>query len=128
MEIIMKIPFLLAILAALITGFFSIAGNKDLNETCIRMIIAMVSFYLIGLFAKSTFKSIVEEQNRQKAEAEKLKMEEELEKQRLAGEQAEQTEKNDYLGKKIDFRADEEIDDGFTPLDLTKAVRTKMKE
>lgn len=126
METIMKIPFLLAIFAAIVTGLFSIAGNKDLNQTCIRMIIAMIGFYIVGLFVSSTLTNIIDEQNESKLEAEKS--EQELEKERLEEEGTEQIDENGHLGNNIDFVTDNKLDDGFTPIDLSQAVKAKLKE
>jgi len=124
METIMKIPFLLALLAALITGVISITNNFNTNQTSIRMIIAMVSFYLIGVIVSSTLKSIVEDQNKQKLEAQAKIREEEM----LARLETEKIKQEEHLGSKLDLVADNEIDDGFSPLDLSQAVRTKINE
>ena len=123
MEIIMKTPYLLAILAALATGIISITDGADINTASIRMIIAMVVFYIIGIVVSSTLKGIVEEQERIKLEAEnKLKEEE-----RLAA--IEKMKKEAHLGTNLDLVADNNTeDDDFTPLDFSQAVRTKMRE
>jgi hypothetical protein len=118
----MKIPFMLALLAALITGIISIFNNASTNQTSLRMIIAMVFFYLIGVFVSSTLKGIVEEQNKLKLEAEiKIRQEEMLKK-------AEKLKQQGHLGTNLDLVTDSNIDDGFTPLDLSQAVRTKINE
>ena len=118
----MKIPFLLAILAAILTGLYSITNKMDTNQTCIRMIIALVSFYLVGKFVSSTLTNIVEEQNIQKLEAE-IQMREKLDK-----EKAEKLKQEEHLGSNLDLFADNKLDDGFSPLDLSQAIRTKVNE
>lgn len=129
METIMKIPFLLALFAAIVTGLLSINDNTDINKVCINMMIAMVSFYLIGKLLSSTISGIIEEQNKQKQLAEEEKMKQEsLEKERIEEEKAEKSATEEHLGKKLDLVADNTLDDGFSPLDLSQAVRTKMKE
>lgn len=127
MDIIMKLPFLLAIVAALITGFFSMMDNKELNQTCFRMIVALIIFYILGTFAKSTITAIVDEQEKARQEEERRKNEE-LEREKLQNIQDEKSNQEGHLGKKLDLVADDLIDDGFSPLDLSQAVRTKMKE
>jgi len=122
METIMKIPFLLAMLAALITGFVSITNSLDTNQTCIRMIIAMVSFYLIGVFVSSTLTNVVEERNKQKLEAQRQIWEQE----KLEKEQAEKLEQEKHLGTNLDLVTDNDLDDGFSPLDVSQAIRTKL--
>ncbi|HEY5583620.1 MAG TPA: hypothetical protein VIK78_03910 [Ruminiclostridium sp.] len=118
----MKIPFLLAMLAALLTGFICLTNSLDTNQTCIRMIIAMVVFYLIGVFVSSTLTNVVEEQNKQKLEAEKQKWEQEkLEKEKL-----EKLNQEKHLGTNLDLVTDNKLDDGFSPLDLSQAIRTKV--
>lgn len=124
METIMKIPFLLALLAAIVTGIISITNNASTNQTSIRMIIAMVSFYLIGTFISSTLSNIIEEQNQQKLEAENKIMEEEM----LETLKNQNLNKEEHLGTNLDLVADNNNDDGFSPLDLSQVVRTKINE
>ena len=122
MEILMKTPYLLAILAALVTGIISIADGTDINHASIKMIIAMITFYIIGILVSSILKSIVKEQEKIKQEAEnKLKEERE----QLA---AERLKNQEHLGTNLDLFADNNTDDDFTPLDFSQAVRTKMRE
>ncbi|EGD46004.1 hypothetical protein Cpap_0610 [Ruminiclostridium papyrosolvens DSM 2782] len=129
METIMKIPFLFALLAAIITGLIGISNNRSVNQTCIYMMIAMVIFYFIGTLLKATITGIVEEQNKLKAQAEREKKEKEnQERLRIEREKAEKLGKEQHLGKNLDLVADSNLDDGFTPLDLSQAVRTRMKE
>lgn len=125
METIMKIPILVALLASIVTGAISIVNDTEINKTCLRMIIAMIVFYIIGILISKTLSSILEEQNRQKLEAEKkLKEEQALEEAKVAAKQ-----KNDeHLGKKVDLIAEDKIDDRFTPFDLSQAVKAKMNE
>ncbi|WP_024831353.1 hypothetical protein [Ruminiclostridium josui] len=129
METIMKIPFLFALFAAFIAGLIGISTNKTMNQTCIYMIIAMVVFYLIGALLKATITGIIEEQNKLKEQEEKEKQEmEEQGKLRIEKEKEEKLAKEQHLGNNLDLVADSDLDDGFTPLDLSQAVRTKMKE
>ncbi len=125
METIMKIPFLLAILASIVTGAISIVNNAGTNKTCFRMILAMIVFYIIGLLVSKTISNIVEEQNIQKLEAEKKILEEEMLEMAKVSAKA---KKPEHLGNTLDLSTEEEIDDGFTPFDLSQAVKTKMKE
>ncbi len=128
METIMKIPFLLAMAAALVTGIYSIENNAGTNQTCIRMIIALVGFYVIGVIVTSTITGIVEEQTKQRLEAEKLEKLEQFKQEQYKREQ-EKTEKvkqEEHLGKNLDLVADSDSDDGFSPLDLSQAIRTKF--
>ncbi|ACL76369.1 hypothetical protein [Ruminiclostridium cellulolyticum] len=124
METIMKIPFLFALIAAIITGLIGINNNISLNQNCIHMLIAIVIFYFIGILLRTTINRIIEEQNKLKEQAEK----EEQEKLRIEKEEAEKLAKEEHLGNNLDLVADSNLDDGFTPLDLSQAVRTRMKE
>lgn len=124
METIMKIPFLLAMVSALITGFISISGNASTNQICIRMIIALVIFYLLGLFVSSTLTGIIEEQNKRKQEAEE-QVQEQLRKEQ---QEAERIKQEEHLGGNLDLIADNKLDDGFSPLDLSQAIKTKIKQ
>lgn len=122
METIMKIPFLLSMVSAIITGMISLAGNAGTNKTCIRMIIALVSFYVIGLLISSTLSGIIEE-NKKQEEEKKQK----IEQQRLEAEAA-MIKQTEHLGNHLDLVADSKLDDGFSPLDLSQAIRTKVNE
>ncbi len=130
METIMKIPFLLAMSASLVTGFISVTKNAGTNQTCIRMIIALVVFYIIGAILSSTLSGIVEEQNRIKQEAEKQQRLEEAKLELLKREQEkeEKLRQEGHLGTNLDLVADSDMDDGFSPLDLSQAIRTKVNE
>lgn len=89
------------------------------------MILAMIVFYVIGLLVSKTISNIVEEQNKRKLEAEKKLLEEELlEKAKVSA----KVKKAAHLGNTLDLSTEEEIDDGFTPFDLSQAVKTKMKD
>ncbi len=125
METIMKIPFLIALIASIITGAVSIVNNAETNKTCTSMIISMIVFYIIGLIISKTLSGILNEQNEKKLEAErKIKEEEMLEKAKIAASKI----NAEHLGNTLDLLAEDEIDDGFTPFDLSQAVKTKMKE
>ncbi|OPX44564.1 hypothetical protein CLHUN_15580 [Ruminiclostridium hungatei] len=122
----MKIPFLLAMTAALVTGIISISNNAGTNQTCIRMIIALIGFYILGAIVSSTLTGIVEEQQRRKLEEEKQRKlaAVKLEEQQMA----ELLEQEEHLGTNLDLVAGSSLDDGFSPLDLSQAIRTKVKE
>jgi len=94
------------------------------------MIIALVVFYIIGFILSSTLSRIIEEQNKLKQEAEKQqKLEEEkLEQLKREQEKAEQMKQEGHLGSNLDLVADDDTDDGFSPLDLSQAIRTKINE
>lgn len=124
METIMKIPLLLALLASLLTGLISILNHVDTNHTCVRMIIALVSFYIIGSVISWTLSNIMEEQNELKREAEmKLK-----EQERLEMEQALKAMQKEHLGGNLDLVADNKLDNDFSPLDLTQAIRGELNK
>lgn len=125
METIIKIPFFIALIASMITGVISIVNDAETNETCTSMIIAMIVFYIIGVIISKTLSGILSEQNEKKLEAEKkIKEEEMLEKAKIAASKY----NAGHIGNTLDLLAEDEIDDGFTPFDLSQAVKTKMKE
>ncbi len=126
METIMKIPFLLAMTASLITGLVSILYNASTNQTCIRMIVALICFYLLGTIVSKTLTGIIEEQNRKKDEAEKQRKLEEMLIQEQ--ERAEKLKQEGHLGTNLDLVTDSSLDDGFSPLDLSQAIRTKVNQ
>lgn len=130
METIMKIPFLLAMAASIITGVISISGNSSTNQTCIRMIIALIGFYVLGKILSSTLAGIVKEQNKLKLEAERQQQLEQFKLEQIKQEQEMngKLKQEEHLGTKLDLFADSSQDDGFSPLDLSQAIRTKVNE
>jgi hypothetical protein len=79
----------------------------------------------VGLIVSATLSGIVEEQNKQKLEAER---ERQLEQIKLELEKAGKLKNDQHLGTNLDLVADSNIDDGFSPLDLSQAIRTKVNE
>jgi amino acid permease len=122
MEVIMKIPFLLASFSAIITGLFCFFNRYNTNQTCIRMIVAMIIFYIIGTVIKLTGLEIIKEEENKRLEIERKEREEREQKE--LEEKRKSLKEEETLGSKLNLVADDE----FSPLDMTQAIRTKMNE
>jgi hypothetical protein len=68
-------------------------------------------------------KNIVEEKNQKLKDELLIKEQEQLE-----IEKAEKLKQEEHLGANLDLVTDDRLDDGFTPLDLSQAIRTKVNE
>lgn len=116
MDKIVKIPLILALLSAIITGFFCSINKYDTNQTCMRMIIAMLVFYILGIIIKSTITGIYEEVEKTRIENEKKEIEEKAKSVKQV---------NENVGTKLDLLAG---DDDFQALELSKAIKTTLSE
>ncbi len=118
MDKIAKIPLIMALLSAIFTGFFCSINKYSTNQTCMRMIIAMLIFYILGYIIKATIMGIYEENEKTRIENEMKEIEkkEEIEKQ---------VHENENLGTKLDLVAG---DDGFEAFELSQAIKTTLSE
>ncbi len=121
-----RIPFLLSALMAFIIGVASYITDTDGKTIYIKMTIAMVVSYIVGIFLKNTLSTISNElvEKREKAENE--------DDQETDNESANMA---NYNGNTNVSRNDSRInltaggsDDEFTPLLLNKVISSKLKE
>ncbi|KNY28355.1 hypothetical protein [Pseudobacteroides cellulosolvens] len=76
MDYVQRFPFIISAVMAIVIGTISYTGKDDLKQTCIKMTIALVIFYIIGASARSVLYSIHEELEKRKEEMEKANNEE----------------------------------------------------
>ena len=114
MDYIRKLPLLMALSGAIITGLVGYTHQVNNNENMINMLIAMVIFYLVGLLIRGTVLDIIET-NRKKEEEERIKEEERIAKEKEKEEKKlkkQNAEKGS--GSTLDIIADEDLDLGMT--------------
>ncbi|MCX7772492.1 MAG: hypothetical protein N2376_05195, partial [Clostridia bacterium] len=94
MDYVRKLPLLLGLSAAIIVGLASYTNKVSNSENTVNMLIAMVTFYIVGTLIRNTITSIIET-NRRKQEEKELeeKRLEEL-KQKEEERQRKEAEKN----------------------------------
>lgn len=134
MEYVQRLPLILGCLAAIVAGIISYASGITDQNIYIRMVIALLVFFLIGVYIKKTILRIKKEVDK-KNEEEKRMQEEKIESERIAR-KAEEIHK--INAHKIDLTVDDSKTDGlndsgkisnddFEPLATSKAIRSKIK-
>lgn len=142
MNSIQKLPFILGTSAAIVAGFISYLAGVDSQSVYVRMAGMMLLFFLLGVLIRSTINSIKEEVRarkikEQREEKERLRRKQEAEASaahaaRFSAVQnfAETKNQTDELPKQPEQprKEEENTDDSFEPLTMSKAIRTKISE
>jgi uncharacterized membrane protein YuzA (DUF378 family) len=121
MRYLQKLPLLLALAAALITGLVGFARHNAQKDILIHMVLVMVLFFVLGLYSRFTLTNI----NNQIEKKKKEKEQEELKKQQELEQQAKEKEMG--LGRNIDFTAGETDEDAFDPLPVSEFIQKELK-
>lgn len=125
MDRIHKLPFLLGGFMTLLVGLISYGSGSDNKTIYTRMVIFMVVFYLIGIYARNTITAINKElQEKKQQEEYDLMKEKEIEAAQNKPEGHNQAKQPEHL---LDLIADDSQDE-FTPLSLSDVISNKIKE
>jgi uncharacterized membrane protein YraQ (UPF0718 family) len=125
MEYINKLPFMLGAFMAIVIGIVSYEFHVSQQETYIRMVIGMITFYLIGIFIRNTIAKILDEVTRKKEEM----LKEMKEREKLNLEELKKQNEN-INASKFDFKIDERFDndenfeEDFMPLAVNEILRS----
>jgi len=129
-----RLPFMLGVLAAIITGAVSYAAHEEMNTVYLRMVVMMLVFFVLGMYIRWTICKIKKEleikKEKEKEEAKNLEEKQRADNtvQTIKNEASAQQEKQQVnQPHKLDLTAGGQ-DDDFEPLAMSKAVRTKMNE
>lgn len=104
-----RLPLLFALIAAIISGVAGLAYSMSNNRILTQMIISMIVFFAVGIFARYNLSKIINqvEENREKNE---------------------KNEKNEEI--KVENKPSRETDDknivDFEPLKVSKIIRTEL--
>lgn len=101
MDYVQRFPFILSAIMTIVIGAISYTAKDDLKQTCIKMIIALIVFYIVGTFIRSVFYSIHEEIVKRKEEMEKESNED------IRQDDMDNQEVSDSSAQDIDFTVDE---------------------
>jgi predicted Holliday junction resolvase-like endonuclease len=116
-------------MAAVLAGIISFAAGADSQKIYIRMAVMMLVFFILGTFVRNTIFDVKRQAAIRKREKE---LEEEQRLKRLKEEkiaEAMAAKKNAAKSAHtIDMAAGDTEMDGFEPLSIAQAVRTKAKE
>lgn len=129
MERLRRLPFISGCMAAVLAGIISFAAGADSQKIYIRMAVMMLVFFILGTFVRNTIFDVKRQAAIRKREKE---LEEEQRLKRLKEEkiaEAMAAKKNAAKSTHtIDMAAGDTEMDGFEPLSIAQAVRTKAKE
>lgn len=128
MDYIRKLPLLMGLTGAILTGLTGYTHQVHNNKNVSNMIIVMVIFYIIGLMVKNTVMDIMETNQRKaqerEAEEKRLALEKKKEEEALVAEAG-----NDS-GTAINLVADEELDlemgEEFSPLHVADYIEKEL--
>lgn len=134
MDYIHKLPFILSALVTIAVGGISFFSGTDNKELYIRMAVAMISFYLLGMLIRNIFEGIINELSKKKEQEEKARLEEEAQlEEQLKQQQKQQQKSTDELqenennsGSFIDYKVDDSGDE-FSPFKVSEIINTKEK-
>jgi len=121
MRYLQRLPLLLALAAAFITGLIGFARHNAQKDILVQMVLVMVLFFALGLYIRFTLTNIYNhiEQKKKEKEQEELRKQQELEKQ--------EKEKEKGLGRNVDFTAGNTDDDTFDPLPVSEFIKNELK-
>lgn len=122
MRYLQKLPLLLALAAAFLSGLTGFVRQISQKEILLQMVLMMTLFFIIGLFARATLTNIKEQVDCKKK---KEKEQEELKKQQELENQLQEKEKG--LGRTIDFKAGKVDEDAFNPLPVSEFIKKELK-
>ena len=119
MDRIHRLPFLLGGFMTVIVGAISYSCGSDNKTIYTRMVIFMVVFYILGIYARNTINGIDKE-------LQEKKQQEEYDKMIKATEAAQNSAEENQQEHKLDLIADDSREE-FTPLSLSDVISTTAK-
>lgn len=112
MNYIRKLPLLMALAAAIITGLMGYINQVRNNENMTNMLIVMVIFYMVGLLIRGTVLEAIE--TNRKKEEERIQEEKRIAEEKEKEEKKQKQNKEKGSGSTLDMAADEEINLGIS--------------
>lgn len=130
MDYIRKLPLLLALSGAIITGLAGYSLRVDNKENMAKMAITMVIFYVVGLFIRNTVNSI-SDAIKQKALEREMEEKQRLAEEKKKAEEAERAEKAKKQESTVDLVADDNYgidigDEEFNELPVSDYIRNEL--
>ena len=125
MQYLQRLPLILALAGSLVSGLLSLSRLRTRNEVLLQMVLTMVVFYIVGFFIRSTVLSIktqVDEKWVKEEAAEKAQKEEE------EAEERKRVKTEEFLGKSIDYTANDFDDGSFDPLPVSEFLIKELKD
>lgn len=131
MDYIRKLPLLMALAAAIITGLVGYIHQVRNNENMTNMLIVMVVFYIVGLLIKGTVLEAIE--TNRKKEEERIQEEKRIAEEKEKEEKEKKQNMEKSSGSSLDMVADEELnlginEDDFQALPIADYITKELKE
>jgi len=124
MDYIQRIPFILGLLMAIITGIVSYGYGVEQQEIYLKMAISMIVFFAIGILIRNTIQKIADEIKEKET---KEKDDEDNEKEGLSD--VKPGENKDIAANSMASHAvSHTVMDDFQPLNISKAIRNELKK
>ncbi|MGI6778689.1 MAG: hypothetical protein ACOX7R_12475 [Acetivibrionales bacterium] len=112
MDYIHRLPFVIGLAAAIITGVAGYICNTNEQTLYLRMIVSMVVFYFIGVYIRYSLNKTMEELEQKKKENELKELEEAVI----------ENQQHSTVDYKVGY------DDELSPLEVSEVIKTKLKE
>jgi len=127
MEYVQRLPFILGASMALIIGVISNNIGTELKTICVRMSVALVVFFVLGLYIREFIYKLYEDIRKKEEEEKKIKHEQEIK------------NNNESVKHNVDYRVDDNsseininlekgeklYDEEFTPLSVNSVKLNK---
>lgn len=131
MDYIRKLPLLMALAAAIITGLMGYINHVRNNENMTNMLIVMVIFYIVGLLIRGTVLEAIE--TNRKKEEDRIKEEKRIAAEKEKEEKRQKQNKEKDSGGSINMVADEDLnlgirEDEFQALPIADYITKEFKE
>ncbi|MGI6124177.1 MAG: hypothetical protein ACOYIG_08315 [Acetivibrionales bacterium] len=131
MDYIRKLPLLMALSGAIITGLMGYTNRVQNNENMINMIITMIIFYIVGLLIRGTAFDIIE--TNRKKEEEKLAEEKRIAEEKEKEEKELKRKAEQASGNTLNLVADEDLNLGmseeeFNDLPVADYIKSELSK
>ncbi|MGI6086128.1 MAG: hypothetical protein ACOYIF_11970 [Acetivibrionales bacterium] len=131
MDYIRKLPLLMALSGAIITGLVGYVHQVRNNENMTNMIITMIIFYITGLLIRGTVLDIIES-NRRKEE-ERIKEEKRLADEKKKEERKQSKKSDESSGSTLNLVVDETLNPGisdeeFNDLPIADYIKSELNK
>jgi divalent metal cation (Fe/Co/Zn/Cd) transporter len=131
MDYIRKLPLLMALSGAIITGLVGYTHQVQNNENMTNMIITMIIFYIIGLLIRGTVLDIIE--TIRKKEEEKIKEEKRIAEEKEKEEKNQKQKAENASGSTLNLVVDEDLnlgmsEDEFNDLPVADYIKSELRK
>ncbi|HHY63560.1 MAG TPA: hypothetical protein GX501_00790 [Clostridiaceae bacterium] len=130
MDYIRKLPLLLALFSAIVTGLAGYANRVGNKENMANMVIVMLVFYIAGLYIRSTIFNIADT-IKKKAEEREIEEKKRLAEEKKKAEEEERAKSRSAPESKVDVVVDDNLgtgigDSDFDELPIAEYIKNEL--